>query len=286
MPVRERSISIGAMSGASAVGTVSTLMLAGLIIARFGWPSVFYLFGSVGFAWGVAWLLKVPVKAEAPDDTQGNYNETQKRSIPWRLLFTHPAVWTVYLASICAGAVSFTLANWLPSYFVDTFGLSLVEAGLYSTLPWIAVALSTVAAGRYADKRIASGAARIGVRKRVTATGLVLVALTCVATAGAANAVVAMVIVCALFVGLGVAIVGYSPTAAELLPDHGDVFYGIAAAGGSVGAMVFVSATGIILEKTGSYDVLFLTLTVACILTTLVYLWQGRADSIYGESTR
>ena len=284
MPVRERSVSIGGMSGASAVGTVSTLVLSGLIIETYGWPSVFYLFGGLGLVWGIAWLVKVPNEPPSLDDDFADGLTVEKPPIPWRILATHPAVWTIYLASICAGSISFTLASWLPSYFVDTFGLTLTQAGLYSTLPWVAVVLSTIAAGRYSDKRIAAGRARIRVRKVVTALGLIVVAVSCLAMVAAQAAVVAMLIVCSLFVGLGVAIVGYAPTAAELLPKHGDVFYGIAAAFGSVGALVVVTATGLILESTGSYNLLFLTLMAACVVTTCVYLVLGRADPLYEEN--
>ena len=272
------------MSGASAVGTVSTLVLSGVIIETYGWPSVFYLFGSMGLIWGLVWLAKVPSEPPPLEDDLSAEAEFGKPPIPWRILATHPAVWTVYLASICAGSISFTLSSWLPSYFVDTFDLTLTQAGLYSTLPWVVVVLATIAAGRYSDKRIAAGRQKIRVRKAVTVLGLIVVAVSCFALLAAEAAVIAMSIVCSLFVGLGVAIVGYSPTAAELLPRHGDVFYGIAAACGSVGALVFVTATGVILEKTGSYNLLFMTLMGACVLTALVYLLLGRADPLYGET--
>ncbi len=279
MPVRERSRSVGAMSAASAVGTVATLLFAGLLIERYGWPSVFYLFGTMGFVWAIFWIALVPTTPEAPDDVSQEA-PTEKPPIPWRVLLTHRAVWAVYTASICVGSISFVMASWLPSYFVDTFALGLTAAGLYSVLPWITVAVSTMLAGSWSDRKIDAGEIRIHVRKRVTTAGLAVIIASAVVIVFSPTALVAAGIVSYLFAGLGIAVVGYAPTAAELLPDHGDIFYGIAAAAGSVGAMIIVSATGYLLEATESYDALFLGLAALCTLTAIIYRTFGRADSL------
>ncbi|MGI9202157.1 MAG: MFS transporter [Woeseiaceae bacterium] len=277
MPERERSRSVGAMSAASAVGTVATLLTAGIIIEKYGWPSVFYLFGSMGFIWAFFWRRNVPAQAEP---IPGGEAAPQRKSIPWRILATHPAVWTIYVASICVGSISFVLASWLPSYFVDTFDASLTQAGLYSVLPWITVAISTMAGGNFADQRIGKTDSKIRVRKQVTVAGLTTIIISCVALLFVPSVMVAVLVICVLFAGVGVAVVGYSPTAAELLPDHGDVFYGIAAACGSIGAMFAVTAIGYLLEDTGSYDLMFLGISAACVITALIYLAFGRADSL------
>ncbi|MGI9238801.1 MAG: MFS transporter [Woeseiaceae bacterium] len=280
MPVEERSRSVGGMSAAAAVGTVATLLTAGLIIQRYGWPSVFYLFGSMGFLWAVFWLVKVPAMPKPEDDRSDAGHDAVRPPIPWKTLASHPAVITIYIASICVGSISFTLASWLPSYFVDSFELSLTQAGLYSILPWITVAFATVLGGTYSDKRIAKGDERIRVRKTVTASGLSLIILSCIVLVFMPTPSSAVFVICVLFAGQGIAVVGYAPTAAELLPEHGDVFYGIAAAAGSIGATVIVSATGVLVEMTGSYDGLFLGLAGLCVVTTIVYLSFGRADPL------
>jgi ACS family sodium-dependent inorganic phosphate cotransporter len=281
MPVRERSRSIGLMSAAGAVGTVATLLVAGKIIEAYGWPSVFYIFGSMGFIWAVFWLRMVPPTPVPPDDAEQRSSPEKKPPIPWKLLLTHPAVLTIYLASICAGGVSFTMASWLPSYFVDTFGVSLTEAGIYSILPWILVAVATVLAGLYQDRRIGAGEKVIKIRKRVTVFGFAVIAVSALTLVYAAHIWIAVAIVCVMFIGLGIAINGYSPTAAELLPDHGDVFYGFAAASGSLAAALIVSLVGILLDSTGSYDLLYLGISGFSVLTALVYMIFGRADSLY-----
>jgi ACS family sodium-dependent inorganic phosphate cotransporter len=280
MPLTERSRSVGGLSAASSIGTVATLLTAGFIIERFGWPSVFYLFGSMGFVWAILWAWKIPAMPSEDEDEWDAGHGAKRAPIPWRLLITHPAVIMVYVASACMGSISFTLASWLPSYFVDSFEVSLTKAGLYSILPWLAIAVTTMLGGSYADKRIAAGVRRIRVRKTVTVFGMALLVASCLALTIAPNVAVAVAIISCLFGGLGIAVVGYSPTAAELLPEHGDVFYGIAASAGSVGALFAVSATGVLVENTGSYDGLFLTLAGLCAVTAILYLVFGKAEPL------
>ena len=283
MPVEERSRAVGSLSAAAAIGTVATLLTVGVIIEKFGWPFAFYLFGSMGLLWATFWLIKIPAMPNEQDDRSDSGFGAKRTPVPWKILMTHPAVITIYIASTCVGSISFTLASWLPSYFVDTFQLSTTQAGLYSTLPWITVAFATVLGGAYSDRRIARGDKRIAVRKAVTVSGLVLIFLSGVTLVLAPNVAIAVAIICVLFAGQGIAVVGYAPTAAELLPDHGDVFYGIAAGAGSIGAMVIVSGTGVLVEKTGSYDGLFIGMAGLCVVTAIIYSFFGRADALTAE---
>lgn len=280
MPLAERSRSVGGLSAAAAVGTVATLLTAGLLIEAFGWPFVFYLFGSLGVVWAITWAMRIPPMPAIEDDEYDAGHDAEPKPVPWRLLLTHRAIWTIYIASMCVGSISFTLASWLPSYFVDSFELTLTQAGLYSTLPWITVAFSTVLGGAYADRHIRAAAQRVAVRKRVTGFGLVLIVTSCLALTLVPNAMIAVAVICVLFAGQGIAVVGYAPSAAELLPEHGDIFYGIAAAAGSIGAMVVVSATGFLVENTNSYDSLFVGLAAICAITAFIYQAFARADAL------
>ena len=285
MPTAERSRSVGSLSAAASVGTVVTLLTAGFIIERYGWPSVFYLFGSIGLIWVVVWFIKIPAMPNKQDDEWDAGHDAERSPVPWKLLLTQPAVIVIYVASICVGSIAFTLASWLPSYFVDTFNLALTNAGLYSVLPWLVAAVSVMVAGAYSDRRIAAGSNRRQVRKLVTSFGLALIILSCGALVLAPDVFTAVTLICILFAGQGIAIVGYAPSAAELLPEHGDIFYGIASSAGSVGALVIVSATGVMLEKSGNYDGLFLGLAGLCAITAACYLAFGRAESLTGTSS-
>jgi ACS family sodium-dependent inorganic phosphate cotransporter len=65
VPVAERSRSLALVYSGMFVGSIVGLALSPQLIARFGWPSVFYGFGALGIAWYAAWQRHV---AATPSD--------------------------------------------------------------------------------------------------------------------------------------------------------------------------------------------------------------------------
>jgi MFS transporter, ACS family, solute carrier family 17 (sodium-dependent inorganic phosphate cotransporter), other len=59
VPVAERSRSLALVYSGMFVGSIVGLALSPQLIARFGWPSVFYGFGALGVAWYMAWQKRV-----------------------------------------------------------------------------------------------------------------------------------------------------------------------------------------------------------------------------------
>lgn len=59
VPVAERSRSLALVYSGMYLGSVTGLAFSPFLIHRFGWPSVFYSFGSLGTVWFTVWLSKV-----------------------------------------------------------------------------------------------------------------------------------------------------------------------------------------------------------------------------------
>lgn len=64
VPVAERSRSLALVYSGMYLGSVTGLAFSPLLIHNFGWPSVFYSFGSLGTVWFALWLNKVNTKIE------------------------------------------------------------------------------------------------------------------------------------------------------------------------------------------------------------------------------
>ena len=283
MPRKERSVSISLISAAGAVGTVSALLVTGKLIELYGWQAVFYFFGSLGFVWSVFWLIKIPSSAEPHNDPLSlrKKEKRERKAIPWKLCLTHPAVLTLYLVTAVGSSISYTMASWLPSYFVDTFALTTTQAGLYSILPWLVVAIVAVIAGRYADKLIAQNMAPRKVRVRITLTGFTLLFVSLIAITFAPSAIGAVLLICCLFAAMGILIPGYSPIPAELLPEHGEILYGFMASAGSISSVFLVYLAGLLLDETGSYDALFYSFAAMALLAAVVFFFFAQATPIY-----
>lgn len=59
VPVSERSRSLALVYSGMYLGSVTGLAFSPFLINKFGWPSVFYSFGSLGSIWFALWLRKV-----------------------------------------------------------------------------------------------------------------------------------------------------------------------------------------------------------------------------------
>lgn len=59
IPVSERSRSLALVYSGMYLGSVTGLAVSPALIHKFGWPSVFYSFGSLGSIWFALWWSKV-----------------------------------------------------------------------------------------------------------------------------------------------------------------------------------------------------------------------------------
>ncbi|KAL5097434.1 hypothetical protein RYX36_001761, partial [Vicia faba] len=61
VPVAERSRSLALIYSGMYLGSVTGLAFSPFLIHQYGWPSVFYSFGSLGTVWFCIWLNKIMV---------------------------------------------------------------------------------------------------------------------------------------------------------------------------------------------------------------------------------
>ncbi len=281
MPEEERSRAIALISTAAGLGTVGALLVTGKLIEWYGWAFVFYLFGGLGFLWTLFWAFAVPNQAplgHAP--TKPVTTTVFLRNVPWKTLIAHPAIVALYIVNFGGQAITVLMATWLPSYLVDNFDTSTTGAGLYSIMPWVTLSVVTFLAGAYADRRIAAGEESLILRKRLLRIGFVLAIASLIGLTMSTHINLAIACVMVIFAGVGIIIPGISTIPGELLPRHGDILFGFLTAAGAVGSIVFVSATGVILETTGSYDAIFYTLAGACLISLVIFQLFARTNEI------
>ena len=164
----------------------------------------------------------------------------------------------------------------------DTFDMSMADAGAYSLLPFIAITFTTIGSGIIGDRLIKSGVPSIKVRKRITYVGFLISALALSTITVVDDRFLALACMTISFAALGIAVPGYSVMPAELLPQHGEILYGFMAAAATLASTVIIALTGIILDATNSYDVMFIIMVSGSLLGLLIFAIFGRNDPIYG----
>src|SRR5215469_14907674 len=127
------------------IGTALALTAAPWIIIRFGWVAVFYISGSLGAVWVIAWLIRAAASPEGSrrvtrDELTLIVNhraaDARAAAVPWARILRESAVWAIVLAHFCSNFGFNILLLWLPTYLQHTFGLTLERVGSYSLIPW------------------------------------------------------------------------------------------------------------------------------------------------------
>ncbi|KAK3921380.1 Putative inorganic phosphate cotransporter [Frankliniella fusca] len=165
IPPSERS-RLGAFVYAGAqFGTVFSLPLSGLLSQygfAGGWPSIFYVFGTIGTAWSIAFLIWV---FEDPDshprirDTErkfivgslGGEKSEQTPPIPWMSVLKSMPFWAILVAHMGQNYGYETLLTELPTYMKQVLRFSIKENGTLSALPYLAMWIFSIVVSVVAD---------------------------------------------------------------------------------------------------------------------------------------
>ncbi|KAH1003189.1 hypothetical protein HUJ05_011129 [Dendroctonus ponderosae] len=144
-------------------GTVISMPLSGLLaVSKAGWPSIFYVFGTLGTVWCVLFLLWVYEDPEVnpkihPEErmyiqkTLGRVAGQATPPIPWKSIVTSLPFWAILLAHMGHNYGYETLMTELPTYMKQVLNFSLKDNGLLSALPYLAMWLFSIFISHVAD---------------------------------------------------------------------------------------------------------------------------------------
>jgi ACS family hexuronate transporter-like MFS transporter len=126
-PLRQRSLIFGFFNTGSSLGAVIAPPLIALLATRYGWRSVFFLAGSLGFVWLLFWW-------RAYAATTNDIERTPPSS--WIELLAHRHVIGLALAKFFSDAAWYFYIFWLPKYLNDIRGLNTAQVGTYAWIPY------------------------------------------------------------------------------------------------------------------------------------------------------
>ena len=266
VPLQERSRAIGLTNSAIPMGTVFALVVTPYIVEALGWEWAFYLFGAVGAVWFLFWQRSVASKptddpAVTPQEMEiinaGATPREDGEAVPWRALLTAMPVWAIIVAHFCNNWSLYVLLSWLPTFVNKGLGVDYSSVGWFTMIPHIASFVFLNLAGNIADRIIAGGMDVGRVRKLMQSIGFggLTVALTVVGyveTAWMAIAVMAIGNALGAFVTGGFAV-----NHMDVAPKHAGTLMGITNTAGTIPGIIGVFVSGLILEATGSWVLVF-----------------------------
>lgn len=279
IPVSERSRSLSLVYSGMYLGSVTGLAFSPFLISKFGWPSVFYAFGSLGSIWFALWQRKARSSpSEDPDISEdekrhilgGNATKEPVSSIPWRLILSKPPVWALIISHFCHNWGTFILLTWMPTYYNQVLKFNLTESGLLCVLPWLTMAVFANIGGWIADTLVAKGVSITNVRKIMQSIGFLGPAFFLTLLSKVRTPAMAVLCMACSQGSDAFSQSGLYSNHQDIGPRYAGVLLGLSNTAGVLAGVFGTAATGYILQK-GSWDNVFQVSVILYIVGTVVW---------------
>ncbi|XP_015918821.1 putative inorganic phosphate cotransporter isoform X2 [Parasteatoda tepidariorum] len=241
-PKSERSrVSTVIFSGAQ-IGTVIALPISGLLSVTDvlgGWPSVFYVFGSMTCIWFVFWAFLIYEKPSVhPGISREELlfielnNDEQDKKRPanlWKNIFTSIPMWALILGHFGHNYGFIVLLLELPTYLSTVLNFDLKSNGFLSALPFVVQAAGAWIASFIADYLRHSNKMSItAIRKMMNSIGEFgpAICLIGVTFAGCQPSLTISLLCLALALN-GCVYSGYNITHVDMCPEFAGTLYAI-----------------------------------------------------------
>jgi sugar phosphate permease len=187
-PARERGLANAIFGAGSAAGPALGAMGVSAIVAVWGWRTGFLVAGAAGFIWLVVWQLVFDrpervgwlskeecahIVAHRDGGSPQAVDDVRPASSLWYLLSLR-SVWGLFLTQGCEVFGGYMLLTWLPSYLQAAKGLSLLNAGMLTAIPFGAASVMAVLLGKTSDLVLSHDAVHAG-RRRIMLAVLMLI---------------------------------------------------------------------------------------------------------------
>ncbi|WP_051210842.1 MFS transporter [Runella zeae] len=263
-PRKERALATGIFNSGSNIGAIAAPLLVPVIALNFGWQWAFILTGLLGFIWLFFWIKMVHNPENHPSVNAAEANlikadtvfDDEKSASLWEIIRTRK-VWAIAIGKFMTDPIWWFFLYWLPKFLNTTYGLQLDKIGVPLIVAYLIADVGSIGGGWLSSKFLQMGWS-LNASRKTTLLVCALLVIPIYWVSGMAQLWPAV-----LLIGLGMAAhTGWSANmytlATDFFPkkDVGTVV-GFIGMSGAVGGMLMASATGHLLEATGSYKSLF-----------------------------
>ncbi len=281
IPLSERSRAVGFSNSGIPLGTVFALVATPYVVERLGWEWAFYLFGVLGVVWFAFWQRSVTsdparhpriapeelerIRAEAPVAESG-------ASPAIAAFLRSPSVWAIVVAHFCNNWSLYVLLSWLPTFVNKGLGVDFAEVGWFTMIPNATSFVFLNVAGNAADRLIRSGMPVGRVRKLMQTIGFGGITAS-LAVVGYVETAWAAIAVMSIGTALGAFVTGgFAVNHMDIAPKYAGTMMGITNTAGTIPGVVGVYVSGLILEWTGSWVIVFQTAAAITLFGLVFFL--------------
>ncbi|CAE7673432.1 PHT4 [Symbiodinium sp. CCMP2592] len=296
VPRSQQSFAVGLVTAASYGGAGLAFLLVPGIIENYGWQTSFFGFGALALLWLPPWLAVDVASPSAPRSPSAEafspakiaegFTGTVKELLP---LMRTKEVLAICVAQYTNGFGLYGLLSWLPTFFAEQYGTALADLPVLTTLPYLLQALVGMAVGGFADRSLAQGMPVATVRKGLQTVGMLVPAAALLLAASPATGGSAAVGGALIDVGLAanaLTLGAVSVNHLDVAPRHAGAIFGLGNTFATFAGLVATPLTGAVLDKTGSWEIVFTIITFHYVVGAAVFaLFSGdRALEEDGQS--
>jgi ACS family D-galactonate transporter-like MFS transporter len=192
----ERATCVAAYTAAEYVGLAFLLPPLAWLMTTFGWPSVFFITGSLGACWAVVFYLmyRDPATAKGvnaaeirliassggiPDLSERirHRQRTRTEGSLWSnlaVVLGRRKLWGLYIGQFAWGTTNTFFLTWFPSYLIQYRHFSFIKVGIYGAVPFLAAFGGVICSGLLSDFYVRRGGSLSVARKGPVLGGMAL----------------------------------------------------------------------------------------------------------------
>jgi len=290
-PAVERGRAFGVIFLSSQLGGAIAPLLIVPIQVHFGWRVSFYVFGIVGVVWASGWWHwyrnRAQDKTGITEQELGQIGpaaDAPPHAFPWKAIGANISVWAIMGSTFAYLYSYYFFLFWLPTYMMRARGFTEGETKL-SALPFVLGALANVTGGYARDAAARRWGPKWGARV-VGIAGLATASASAFAALISMNKYIALAWLALCYGG----ITFQQPTVWATCVDIGKRYAGAVAGcmntAGAVGGLVSSLIFGYLVQSTGSYDAVLLSMAAILILGAGLWLRTDATETLASRNSQ
>jgi predicted MFS family arabinose efflux permease len=130
-PPQQRARALSIYSFGIPIGSALGIVFGGIIASKIDWRYAFFAVGIAGII--IAPIFKLTVAEPERGQFDPNYTKASPPALGdiIRKLMQKPSFWIMSFGAACSSMMGYGLFFWLPSFFVRSYGISLIDASLF-----------------------------------------------------------------------------------------------------------------------------------------------------------
>ncbi|MGG3964747.1 MFS transporter [Heyndrickxia faecalis] len=187
-PKQERAFATGFYTAGEYVGLAFLTPILAWIVSDFSWQAIFIVTGILGFLFIPIWFKFVHEPKDSPyiNEEELDYiakgggiteNTEEKKKLTWSqisILFKKRTLWGIYIGQFGVTTTLWFFLTWFPTYLVNEKHMTIIHAGFYAMVPYIAAFCGVLFGGALSDWFIRRGFSASFSRKTPVIIGLLL----------------------------------------------------------------------------------------------------------------